>query len=103
MGDRFAGDCLHQHATQIHTIVGLVGAGIGIAIVPETARNLHPRGVSFLHILEKSEPVHVALGWQRGKDTPAIRSFRQVALLVVQQMQTRPKKATSEQSRRMAK
>lgn len=77
-----------QHATQIHTIVGLVGAGIGIAVVPETARNLYPRGVRFLQILDEPEPVHVALGWQRGKDTPAIRSFRQVALLVVQQMQT---------------
>jgi hypothetical protein len=30
----------------------------------------------------------VALGWQRGKDTPAVHSFRQVALLVVQQMHT---------------
>ncbi|WP_457092817.1 LysR family transcriptional regulator [Microvirga sp. P5_D2] len=77
-----------QHATQIHTIVGLVGAGIGIAVVPETAKNLRPRGVRFLQILDEPEPVHVALGWQRGKDTPAIRSFRQVALLVVQQMQT---------------
>ncbi|WP_139165512.1 LysR substrate-binding domain-containing protein [Microvirga guangxiensis] len=65
-----------------------VGAGIGIAVVPETAKNLRPRGVRFLQILDEPEPVHVALGWQRGKDTPAIRSFRQVALLVVQQMQT---------------
>jgi DNA-binding transcriptional LysR family regulator len=77
-----------QHATQIHTIVGLVGAGIGIAVVPGTARNLHPKSVRFLEILDEPKPVHVALGWQRGKDTPAIRSFRQVALLVVQQMQS---------------
>jgi len=77
-----------QHATQIHTVVGLVGAGIGIAVVPGTARNLHTRGVRFLEILDEPEPVHVALGWQRGKDTPAVQSFRQVALLVVQQMHT---------------
>lgn len=75
-----------QYATQIHTVVGLVGAGIGIAIVPGTARNLHIRGVSFLEILDQPEPVHLALGWRRGKDTPAIRSFRQVTLLVVQQL-----------------
>lgn len=76
-----------QHATQIHTVVGLVGAGMGIAIVPGTARNLRPRGVHFLEILDRPEPVHVALAWRRGEDTPAIRSFRQVTLLVVQQLQ----------------
>ena len=89
-----------QHATQIHTVVGLVGAGIGIAVVPGTARNLHPRGVHFLKILDEPEPVEVALGWQRGKDTPAIRSFRQVALLVVQQMHIRDKSSLPAQSRK---
>ncbi len=39
-----------QQASQIHTVVGLVGAGIGLAIVPGTARNLQPRGVNFLEI-----------------------------------------------------
>lgn len=89
-----------QHATQIHTIVGLVGAGIGIAVVPGTAHNLHPRGVRFLQILDEPEPVHVALGWQRGKDTPAVRSFRQVALLVVQQMHTGAKNSVPGQARK---
>jgi DNA-binding transcriptional LysR family regulator len=89
-----------QHATQIHTVVGLVGAGIGIAVVPGTARNLHPRGVRFLKILDEPEPVEVALGWQRGKDTPAIRSFRQVALLVVQQMHIRRKDTIPAQGRK---
>jgi len=76
-----------QQATQIHTVAGLVGAGIGLAIIPGTARNLHPRGVHFLDILDRPEPVHVALGWLRGKDDmPAVRSFRQVTLLVAQQL-----------------
>lgn len=76
-----------QQATQIHTVAGLVGAGIGLAIIPGTARNLQPRGVHFLEILDRPEPVHVALGWLRGKqDMPAVRSFRQVTLLVAQQL-----------------
>lgn len=68
-----------QHATQIHTVVGLVGAGLGVAIVPGSARNLHPRNVRFVQIADKAEPVHVALAWRRGQETPAIRSFRRVA------------------------
>lgn len=76
-----------QQATQIHTVAGLVGAGIGLAIIPGTVRNLQPRGVHFLEILDRPEPVHVALGWLRGKqDMPAVRSFRQVTLLVAQQL-----------------
>jgi len=74
-----------QHATQIHTTVGLVGAGMGCAIVPGTARNLHPKGVRFLEILDRPAPVQLALAWLGGKDIPAVRSFYQVTLLVLQQ------------------
>jgi DNA-binding transcriptional LysR family regulator len=67
-----------QHATQLHTMVGLVGGGLGVAVVPATARNLHPKQVRFLQIADKAEPVHIALAWRRGHETPAIRSFRKV-------------------------
>jgi DNA-binding transcriptional LysR family regulator len=72
-----------QHATQIHTVVGLVGAGLGVAVVPASGRNLHPRQVRFVEIGDKAEPVHVALAWRRGQETPAIRSFRKVTQEVV--------------------
>ena len=76
-----------QQATQIHTVAGLVGAGLGLAIIPGTALNLHLKGVHFLEILDRPEPVHVALGWLRAKeDMPAVRSFRRVTLLVAQQL-----------------
>jgi DNA-binding transcriptional LysR family regulator len=79
--------CVVQEATQIHTVAGLVGAGIGLAIIPGTARNLNPRGVHFLEIADRPEPVHVALGWLRSRgDLPAVRSFRQVTLLVARQI-----------------
>ena len=72
-----------QHATQIHTVIGLVGAGLGVAVVPASGRNLHPREVRFVQIADKAEPVHVALAWRRGHDTPAARSFRRVTQDVV--------------------
>jgi DNA-binding transcriptional LysR family regulator len=68
-----------QHATQIHTVVGLVGAGMGLAVVPDSARNLRPANVRFLRLADEAEPVHIALAWRRGQETPAIRSFRRVA------------------------
>jgi DNA-binding transcriptional LysR family regulator len=67
-----------QRATQLHTMVGLVGGGLGVAVVPATARNLHPKQVRFVAIADKAEPLHIALAWRRGHETPAIRSFRKV-------------------------
>lgn len=75
-----------QEATQIHTVVGLVSAGMGIALVPEIARNLRIPGVHFLAIAEAPPPVEVALAWRRDKESPPLRSFRQVAMLVAQQL-----------------
>lgn len=72
-----------QVATQIHTIIGLVGAGLGVAVVPASGRNLHPKQVRFVEIADKAEPVHVALAWRRGQETPAIQSFRRVTQEVV--------------------
>ena len=72
-----------QHATQIHTVVGLVGAELGVAVVPATARNLRPRNVRFVQLADKAEPVHVALAWRRGQETPAILAFRRVTQDVV--------------------
>lgn len=72
-----------QRATQLHTMVGLVGGGLGIAVVPASARNLHPRQVRFVQLSDKAEPVHIALGWRRGHETPAIQSFRKVTQEVV--------------------
>lgn len=72
-----------QRATQLHTMVGLVGGGLGIAVVPASARNLHPRQVRFVQLSDKTEPVHIALGWRRGHETPAIQSFRKVTQEVV--------------------
>ena len=67
-----------QRATQLHTMVGLVGGGLGVAVLPASARNLHPKQVRFLQIADRTEPLQIALAWRRGHETPAIRSFRKV-------------------------
>ncbi|MCF3933775.1 LysR family transcriptional regulator [Acuticoccus sp. M5D2P5] len=66
---------VQQHATQIHTMVGLVAAGIGIAILPEVARNLHLPGVAFCAIEENPAAVEVALGWRTSDTNPALAAF----------------------------
>jgi DNA-binding transcriptional LysR family regulator len=54
-----------QQAIQIHTVLGLVRARMGIAIVPDVARNLHMQGLRFLDIEDRPPPVQVTLAWRK--------------------------------------
>ena len=70
-----------QHGTQIHTILGLVSAGMGIALAPERARNLLVRGVA-LRNLSPVPPATAELQfvWRCGHDNPALRRFQSLVM-----------------------
>jgi DNA-binding transcriptional LysR family regulator len=68
-----------QHVTQIHSMLGLVGAGIGAAIVPESAAGLHLQDVQFRRLLTDPEsPVELHMAWRRDNGNPALESMRQL-------------------------
>ena len=61
-----------QHLTQIHSILMLVAAGHGFALVPEAAQRLRPKGVVFSP-LEGVEPiVELYAAWREKHDNPAL-------------------------------
>lgn len=64
-----------QYLSQIHSIMALVAAGLGAAIVPEAAQSLHMNGVTFRPLDETRKPVELFLGWRRDNDNPAIARF----------------------------
>lgn len=68
-----------QEANQTHVVVGLVSAGIGVAIVPGSAQNIRLRGVLYRPLAEQTPPVHTALAWRRGDRSPVVGSFRHIA------------------------
>lgn len=67
-----------QHVSQIHSILALVSAGLGVSLVPETAEALHFDNVSFRRI--KMPPVHadLYLTWKRSTTNPAVATFVQM-------------------------
>ena len=67
-----------QYATQIHTVLGLVRAGIGIAVVPSVARNLKIPDIGFLEIEERPAPVQVAVAWRREDPSRTVQAFRDI-------------------------
>src|SRR5215831_7098963 len=65
-----------QEATQSHAVVGLVSAGIGVALVPESVQRTRMRGVEYRPLQEKTPPVETALAWRREDASPALVAFR---------------------------
>ena len=68
-----------QEASQTHAVVGLVSAGIGVALVPASAQEIRLRGVEFRPLAETSPRVGTCLAWRRDDASPALRAFADTA------------------------
>ena len=64
-----------QEAIQMQTIVGLVSAGMGIALVPESVSNLKRPGVEYRTLADKAPLVETGLAWRRDNDSPVLEKF----------------------------
>jgi DNA-binding transcriptional LysR family regulator len=62
-----------QYVSQVHTMLALVQAGVGLAVVPESATAMHPDGVAFVDLADgQSPPVELAAAWRADTDNPAL-------------------------------
>ena len=66
---------IEQEAIQMQTIVGLVAAGLGIALVPQSVSNLKRPGVEYRALKEASPLVEIGLAWRRDNTSPVLQSF----------------------------
>ncbi len=65
-----------QYITQIHSILALVSAGLGAAIVPAAAQSLHFDNVAFRVIKTRPErPVELYLVWRKESDNAVMQPF----------------------------
>jgi DNA-binding transcriptional LysR family regulator len=68
-----------QQVTQIHSMLGLVRAGLGVAIVPHTAMSLQFSGVHYRNIVTVPEkPVELYMVWRRANTNPALVAVREL-------------------------
>ncbi|GAA2110517.1 LysR family transcriptional regulator [Actinomadura alba] len=67
-----------QEAVQMQTIVGLVAAGIGVSIVPESVGRLHRDDVVFRPLTPLTRAVTLDLAWRRDDASPLVRNFREM-------------------------
>jgi DNA-binding transcriptional LysR family regulator len=66
---------VEQEAVQMQTIISLVSAGLGVALIPASMRNLGRSGVVYRSLREKSPRTEVLGAWRKGDTTPALMRF----------------------------
>ncbi|NKF24278.1 LysR substrate-binding domain-containing protein [Solimonas marina] len=66
-----------QHVSQVHSVLALVRAGLGVALVPHAATSLRYEGIIFRDVagLSPARPVELYLVWKEDNDNPALPHF----------------------------
>ena len=64
-----------QEAIQMQTIVSLVAARMGLALVPASLEQMRRTGVVYRPLADRSARVEIGMAWRVGDASPAVRAF----------------------------
>ncbi|RZF28835.1 LysR family transcriptional regulator [Paraburkholderia sp. UYCP14C] len=67
-----------QEAIQMQTIVSLVSAGMGVALVPQSLRNLRRTGVVYRPLSESVPAIETGLVWRTDEVSPVLAGFIEI-------------------------
>ncbi|CAB3776676.1 HTH-type transcriptional regulator BenM [Paraburkholderia caffeinitolerans] len=67
-----------QEAIQMQTIVSLVSAGMGIALVPQSLRHLRRTGVVYRPLAEAAPTIETGLVWRAEEVSPVLAAFIEI-------------------------
>jgi DNA-binding transcriptional LysR family regulator len=68
-----------QEAAQSQTIISLVSAGIGLAIIPESIQGLRRAGVTYRPFRERSPSVETLIAYKKDRPSLTVKKFVQLA------------------------
>jgi len=68
-----------QEAIQMQTIISLVSAEMGVALIPESLQNLKRTGVIYKRLREQSPLTEIRLAWRTGDNLPVLKHFIELA------------------------
>lgn len=67
-----------MEANELQTTIGLVAAGIGLALVPESVQRLHRDDVRYRPLAEAGAVSPVIMNFRTGDDAPPLAAFRRL-------------------------
>ena len=67
-----------QEVRPTQTMIALVSAGIGIAIVPASAQSIRVKGVVYRPLSDRHAITEFALAWRRADTSPILRAFSKI-------------------------
>ncbi|MFF2853543.1 LysR family transcriptional regulator [Peribacillus sp. NPDC058002] len=70
---------IEQEALEFQTVIGLVAAGIGIAIVPKSTMHLHSRDVAYKELDHLLPIASMGIVWRKKYTSPLVKGFVKVA------------------------
>jgi DNA-binding transcriptional LysR family regulator len=68
-----------QEVTEMHTIVSLVAAGMGVSLVPLSAQNIRSQGVVYRELEGTPTLTEMAVAWRRDEQSALVQNFLSVA------------------------
>lgn len=75
-----------QEVQHTYTVLGLVRAGAGIALVPASAQTGSGSGVAFRAIEGPLPKAEIAMAWRRDDASPLVAAFRETAAAATKQL-----------------
>jgi DNA-binding transcriptional LysR family regulator len=68
-----------QEVAEMQTVIGLVAAGVGMSLVPESVRALVRHGVTYRPLDGDAPAVKLAMAWRATDDSPVLTAFLEQA------------------------
>ncbi len=75
-------DVITQEVAEMQTVIGLVAAGTGISLVPESVSALMREGVTYRPLSDGAPAVRLEMAWRRADESPLIAAFTTMARAV---------------------
>jgi DNA-binding transcriptional LysR family regulator len=73
--DALGEDPIVQEVAEMQTVIGLVAAGVGVSLVPESVRALARSGVVYRPLAGEPPQVTLSAAWRTGDDSPVLAAF----------------------------
>ena len=75
-----------QEARDLFTLLNLVRAGMGVALVPRSAKQMRVSGLRFSDIRDREAKWDVGVAWNKLHESAVVRNFVQICLQQSEQM-----------------